>query len=243
MHYLRSIVFAATLAGIVAGGAVSAIQLFGTSPLILKAEVYEKSEPTVQSNLSTQPSVDVHDHSDMSAHEHGDSAWEPEDGAERIAFTVVANILTAIGYSLVLTALISLRGKPVTAREGILWGLAGFASVMLAPMLGLPPELPGMPAGPLEARQLWWFGTAIATAAGVGLASFQRKPWAVLLAIVLIMAPHIVGAPPAPAEGHALAPESLERQFVFAAVLTSLAFWLMVGPLSGVFLRRFQAND
>jgi adenosylcobinamide kinase/adenosylcobinamide-phosphate guanylyltransferase len=47
------------------------------------------------------------------------------------------------------------------------WGLAGFAVFTLAPGLGLPPELPAMPAADLLARQVWWIGTAAATAIGL----------------------------------------------------------------------------
>lgn len=177
----------------------------------------------------------------MTGHDHEDSSWEPADGLERNAFTVAANILTAIGYSLVLTGLIAFRGRPVTWRDGLIWGLAGFACVMIAPMLGLPPELPGTPAAPLGERQIWWIGTALATAAGIGLIAFQRKPWAAVLAIVLVVAPHIIGAPAAPAGEHALAPEALEHRFVVAAVLSSLVFWALLGSLSSTFLRRFEA--
>ena len=42
--------------------------------------------------------------------------------------------------ALVLTGLMSLRGTNTGWREGLLWGVAGFAAVMLAPMIGLPPE-------------------------------------------------------------------------------------------------------
>ena len=56
-----------------------------------------------------------------------------------------------------------LTGCRSRARNGLLWGLAGFLAVNLAPAAGLSPELPGMPAGDLLARQVWWVGTIIAT--------------------------------------------------------------------------------
>ena len=37
-------------------------------------------------------------------------------------------------------------------RAGLLWGFAGFAVFTLAPGLGLPPELPAMPAAELLPR-------------------------------------------------------------------------------------------
>lgn len=242
MSLFRSIVFTSVIVGLIVGVAVSLAQFVGTSQLILKAEVYEKAgEAAAPAHDADAAAPAGHDHAAMAAHEHEEGGWEPADGFERNAFTVAANILTAIGYSLVLTGLIALRGKPVTWREGFLWGLAGFACVMLAPMLGLPPELPGTPAAPLGERQIWWIGTAVATAAAIGLIAFQRKPWAAVLAVVLIAAPHLIGAPAAPEGEHALAPEALEHQFVVAAVLTSLLFWVLLGSLSGSIYRRFEA--
>lgn len=242
MSLFRSIVFTSVIVGLIVGVAVSLAQFVGTSQLILKAEVFEKAgEAAAPAHDADAAAPAAQDHAAMAAHEHEEGGWEPADGFERNAFTVAANILTAIGYALVLTGLIALRGKPVTWREGLLWGLAGFACVMLAPMLGLPPELPGTPAAPLGERQIWWIGTAVATAAAIGLIAFQRKPWAAVLAVVLLAAPHLIGAPVAPEGEHALAPEALEHQFVVAAVLTSLLFWVLLGSLSGSIYRRFEA--
>ncbi|KAJ33181.1 cobalt transporter, partial [Agrobacterium tumefaciens] len=138
MPSFRNIVFTAVLVGILGGLAVSAMQAFGTTPLILQAETYEGAGgEAAHSHEATAPGAVV------PAHEHNEEAWAPADGFERTAYTVAANVLTAIGYALVLTGLISLRGTNGGWREGLLWGVAGFAAVMLAPMIGLPPELPG----------------------------------------------------------------------------------------------------
>ena len=67
------------------------------------------------------------------------------------------------------------------------WGLAGFAAFTLAPNLGLPPELPAMPAADLLARQAWWIGTVVATAAGLALIVFGRSPWFAVLGIALLL--------------------------------------------------------
>jgi cobalt transporter subunit CbtA len=237
----RSIVFTAMLVGLIVGIAVSATQFLGTSQLILQAEVYENAGAAEAAHEHDTAIAATHEHA--AAHEHDKGGWAPADGFERHAFTAAANILTAIGYALVLTGLLAMRGKPVGWREGLLWGLAGFACVMLAPMIGLPPELPGTPAAPLEARQIWWIGTALATAAGIGLIAFQRKPWAAAVAIALIAAPHLIGAPAAPQGEYALAPEALERQFITAAMLTSLVFWTLLGSLSGTVLGKFEARQ
>ncbi len=155
-------------------------------------------------------------------------------------------ILTAIGYALVLSAILSIAGQMGAAqhggwRTGLLFGLAGFASVMLAPMLGLPPELPGSPAAQLGARQTWWIATAIATAVGIALFAIRREPWAAVLAVALVAAPHVIGAPPPPDGEHPLAPLALERQFIVAVTVTSFVFWALLGALSGALLKRFEA--
>ena len=62
-----------------------------------------------------------------------------------------------------------------------------------------------------------------------------------LLALVLIVAPHVVGAPLPPEGEHALAPLPLERQFIVAATITSFVFWALLGTLSAFFLKRFQS--
>ncbi|MBY3318452.1 CbtA family protein [Rhizobium laguerreae] len=240
MSLFRSIVFTAALTGVIVGGAVSAAQFAGTSQLIAKAEVYEKAGGATETPEVVSPMTTAH--VPEGGHDHDEAGWAPSDGLERMAFTVAANMLTAIGYALVLCGLIAMRGKPVTWRDGLLWGLAGFACVMLAPLIGLPPELPGTPSAPLADRQLWWIGTALATAVGIGLLAFQRKPWAAAVAIAVIAAPHLIGAPVAPEGMNPLAPESLEHQFVVAAVMTSLVFWALLGSVSGALFRRFEGT-
>lgn len=233
MPLFRSIVFASVLVGLIVGSAITVVQFFGTIQLISQAEVFEKAGSAAQDDVANHESANA-GHS----HEHSQDAWEPQDGFERLSFTLAANILTSIGYSLVLVGLLSLRGKPVTWREGMFWGLAAFASVMLAPMLGLPPELPGTPSAPLHARQIWWVGTALSTASGIALIASTRAGWAILLAVVMIAAPHVVGAPLAPGGEHGLAPAALEQQFIAAAVITSFVFWVLLGSLGAAIFQR-----
>ncbi|WP_234905837.1 CbtA family protein [Affinirhizobium pseudoryzae] len=257
----RSIVFSAVIAGIASGMAVSLLQMAGTTPLIIAAEAYETAEPAAAEPAAAPhthaPGTAAHEHahdhaapvatsahSHDAGHDHGDG-WAPADGIERTAYTMAANILTAIGYALVLSAALSIARQTGATdksgwRTGLAFGLAGFASVMLAPMLGLPPELPGSPAAELGARQTWWIATALATAAGIALLAFRREPIAAVFAVLLIAAPHVVGAPLPPEGEHPLAPLSLERQFIVAATVTSFLFWALVGSLSGALLQRFE---
>jgi cobalt transporter subunit CbtA len=115
------------------------------------------------------------------AQEH--PAWEPGNGAEHAAYTLLADTLTAIGFALLLAAGLTLRGGDVTWRDGLFWGLAGFATFTIAPGLGLPPEVPGTEAAPLLDRQLWWLTTAFSTGAALALLAFTRRArWAILAA-------------------------------------------------------------
>lgn len=232
MSVFRSIVFSAALAGVVVGAAVTLAQLAGTVPLIAQGEVYERK---AEAPVATAPAAVAHEHAghDHAAasqgHDHGDAAeWEPADGLQRHAFTAGANILTAIGFAMLLAGIFALRGRTVTWREGLLWGAAGFVVFTLAPGLGLPPELPGIEAADLTARQTWWIGTACATAAGLGLLVFRPAAWAAVLGLGLIVLPHLIGAP-VPPDTHTEVPAALSHSFVVAVTLTSLLFWALLG--------------
>lgn len=249
MAIFRNIVFCAALVGLIVGLALSVAQHFATTPLILRAEVYEKSaeaQAVGGSNLTNTNVTHTHDGpahphasaSEAAAHIHNAQAWEPRDGVERTAFTVVSNIVIAIGYALALTGCFSLLGGAIDWRRGLYWGLGGFLAVMVAPSLGLPPELPGVPAAALAERQLWFVGTAVATALGLALIAFGRRPPAVALALCLIIAPHIIGAPQL-ADVETNVPTALSHQFTVAVTVTSLLFWALLGSLSGAFHRRF----
>jgi cobalt transporter subunit CbtA len=236
MPIFRSIVFSAALAGLIVGAIISVAQFFGTVPLIQKSEVYERKAEAPKPPAAHEHAGAAHDHD--AGHSH-DSAWEPEDGFQRNAFTVGANILTAIGFALLLTGIYAIRGRPVTWREGLLWGLGGFVVFTAAPGLGLPPELPGMPVAELAARQTWWIATAVATAIGLCLLAFRPAAWAAVLGLGLIALPHLVGAPLAP-ESHSEVPAALSHHFIVVVTLTSLLFWALLGVSTSIAFGRIS---
>lgn len=216
--------YTALLAGLISGLFVTAAQNLRQIPLIHLAETYEAAEP-------------AHDHGAAnSAHTHEAEAWEPEDGLERTAFTALANVLAGIGYALVLVAAFALFGV-TDVKSGVFWGLGGYAAFVLAPSFGLPPELPGSVAPDLFLRQVWWIATAAATAGGLLLIVFSARTWIKALGALLIAAPHLIRLPHP--DGHGLVPPELAAQFVTAALVTNLLFWLALGMASAVMYRRF----
>ena len=63
-------------------------------------------------------------------------------------------------------------------------------------MLGLPPQLPGVPTASLATRQIWWAATVLATGIGIYLITATRLSWLVRMGgIVCLALPHIIGAP------------------------------------------------
>jgi cobalt transporter subunit CbtA len=234
MKLFQRIFFAAVLAGLAAGLAMSAVQQWRVAPLIMQAEVYESAEGDGPAAHSHEASTPAHDHAEAaSGHVHDENAWAPQDGAERIFYTVLANVLASIGFAMLLAAVSVLANLEFTARNGVIWGLAGFFCMQLAPAFGLPPELPGMPAADLAARQAWWVATALATGAGI-LAIAKLRNWTgIVIAAVLILAPHVWGARQLFAEHASAVPAHLATQFAANSLFTGAVFWLIAGPLLG----------
>jgi len=238
MSVFRNIVFIAALAGLVAGLAMTAMQYAGTVPLILKAETFEGAAPAhdhaSHDNAAAQDTAAA-----SPSHDHDEEAWAPADGLERSAYTAFANIVTAMGFALLLVALSELKGGMTGWRQGVFWGLAGFVVFTLAPGLGLPPELPAMPAADLGLRQMWWGATAVATGIGLALLVFKQSLPLAILAVAFLVAPHLVGAPQ-PESFASPVPHSLAQAFIVMASVTSFVFWVVLGGVAGFARSRVQ---
>jgi len=242
MALFRNVVFVAALSGLLAGLVLAALQSFATVPLILEAEAFENAGMPVHDHggpSEAAAGIAPHEHEPgAAAHDDGEGAWAPADGFERFAFSGAVNVASGIGFALLLVVASELAGGMAGWRQGIMWGLAGFAVFTLAPGLGLPPELPAMPAAELVGRQAWWLATVVATAAGLALIALRGGfAWS-LAGLALIAAPHLVGAPQPPIHDSPV-PADLHRQFVIAATLTSLIFWVVLGAVAGVVRRRY----
>ena len=149
--------------------------------------------------------------------------------------TAAANVVLATGFALLLGAAFSLRNRR-GRRAGLLWGVAGYAVFFIAPSIGLPPELPGTESAALHDRQLWWAGTVIATAIGLWVAIFSKKPWLRVVGLALLVAPHLIGAPQ-PAVHGGTVPFQLARDFIIATAIANAFLWLSLGGLFGLFYR------
>jgi cobalt transporter subunit CbtA len=103
----------------------------------------------------------------------------------------------------------------------------------------LPPQLPGSEAAPLLDRQLWWLGTAVATGCALALIAFTSRARWTILAAILIVLPHVYGAPEPP-ENIASVPAALSHHFIVAATVANFLFWLILGASAGYFLERLQ---
>lgn len=229
---MTRILFAAIIAGIAAGLCVSALQQVRTVPLILAAEEFEGSGGHAHEHGARAPQG-----AQSQGHDHAEGAWTPQDGLQRTVFTVLTNILTGTAFSLLLAGLIILTGSGISVAQGAIWGAAGFAAFVLAPSFGLAPELPGMPAADLVARQGWWLMTALLTGAGLGLLLLQSRAPLMVLGLLLIAAPHVIGAPQ-PAEHASNVPAALAASFATASIVTAAVFWLVLGCALGFVLSR-----
>ncbi len=222
------VVLVALLAGITAGLIMGAIQHVRLTPLIIEAELYEKR-----------------------GHDHGTKAdepapastshredWAPADGWQRTVSTTVASAMTGAAFAAILVGISLLTGIPVTRENGVIWGLCGFLAATLAPAMGLPPELPGMAAGDLITRQVWWAGTIAATAAALYLIVSRRETWALALAIALIGLPHVIGAPD-PVSHESSVPASLAAAFSASSIAANAIFWVLIGSFLGLAINRY----
>ena len=209
---------AALAAGAIAGILLFFYQQVVLVPRIVAAEVYEERAEGAGEDAGA----------------HHDSEWKPRSGWERSFFTAASTILTGIGFAALLLATVTLSGFRLDVRRGLLWGAAGFACFALAPALGLPPLPPGVPAGDLRMRQLWWVMTVAATALGLFLILAARRGWISRTAGVLVLLlPHAIGAPQT--IGPEIVPAHLVRAFALASIGGSGLFWLALGAAAGLF--------
>ena len=221
----KRIAAAALLAGVLAGLLLTAVQRIQVIPILLQAEVYEDA-------------ASAHAHTvTEGAHHHDADAWKPENGWERTFYTAVANVSLAIGFALLLSVAMLVRGGTHGWRSGLLWGLAGYTVFFIAPALGLPPQVPGAEAAPLADRQLWWLMAVLGASAGLSLLVFARSGILKILGAALLVAPQLIGVPQPPLYASA-APLELAHAFIYASAIANAVLWLALGSLTGFFYQK-----
>ena len=230
------IIYNAILIGMAAGLLLSLMQILGVDPIIFQAETYETTEAAI-----APAGHENHDH------EH--AAWSPDNGLERTIYTLLANMSIGIGFAAVLLALMSQFWLPkqrmISPLHGLAWGLAGFVAIYLAPGIGLPPEIPGVEAAPVEYRQAWWLLTVISVGIGLGILALS-PPRLKAIGLVFLVLPYLVGAPqqdgpafthPDPSAVAALV--ELHHRFIIISGIVNLLFWMALGLACGFAFNRW----
>src|SRR5262249_26584587 len=151
----RRLFIAAASAGLLSGLFAVLVHNVTTRPIILEAEVYEKaadekaaaaaatmdmmaSAPAAASTAPAANASTAADAHDAHDHDHEGEEWEPQDGLERAGTNAMADLLTGIGFALLLIAGYALSGRAIDWRQGFYWGLCGFVVFIVAPSVGLP---------------------------------------------------------------------------------------------------------
>ena len=218
----------ALLAGAAAGLIAALLQLVFVQPVLLHAELYEGGELVhfgAESTVSAHPDL-------------------PGFDALRDGLSIVFTMLVYAGYAMVLVALMALaqtHGARIDGRIGLIWGLAAFVAVHLAPGFTLAPEVPGVAAADVYARQIWWFATVAAAGIAMWLIGFGRSWVAWGVAVVLLLAPHVIGAPE-PDVFTGPVPTEIGALFAARALGVGLAAWVILGGLAGYIWARDDAR-
>ncbi len=244
------------LAGLLAGLVIAVLQHYTTTPLIIAAEVYEKSgaapgkEASLLERASFAPAEAhaqglvhfAHEGHDHAGHDHGgassESVWSPKDGLERTLYTALATVGAAVGCAMLLLAGMLASGEEIDANRAIAWGAAAFFTAGLAPAAGLAPDLPGSAAADLLYRQSWWVGTAILTAVSLWLFLLRGGLWPRVIAVLLLLLPHAAGAPH-PLSFESKVPAELAAQFAAMSLMLQAALWIVTGFAVGALWPRF----
>ncbi|MEE2761243.1 MAG: CbtA family protein [Pseudomonadota bacterium] len=215
--------------GAVAGVIVTVVHLVLVTPLIFEAEQFENpvAGPTHVTVAGTQESPIASNIQSGGGHTH--DAWEPADGIERTSFTLLSNLLTTFALGLLMAMALTLYGRPISVIQGLAWGSFGFLAFALLPSLGLPPELPGAAVGDLEDRQIWWLATAFGSAGGFAALVIGTRWTTRIAGILVILAPHVIGAPHPIKDEVGLAPPELAAHFAVNSLFSSLVMWLVIG--------------
>ncbi len=207
------------------GLVLTGVQSLFVLPIIAEAESYERA---IDSGIVSWGNA-------VSA--HGATA----QSHNRLVWTAISNIGLGVGFGLLMTAVLSFRSR-VNWREGLLWGIGGYATFFFAPALGLPPELPGTTLTALAPRQLWWLFVVMFTGIGLLLLILGSAGWLKAVGATLLPIPHLVGVP-RPESYSGAAPEALASVFFVHTAIVNVIFWLLLGAVSALCLHHFSRES
>ncbi|SMF73349.1 CbtA family protein [Pseudobacteriovorax antillogorgiicola] len=243
---MSKIFIVAFLSGIMGGSLYSLVQNYRVVPLIAQAELFEGGDIVSYDDPDTVEGHVAHQHLlnpdgvEEGANHHDPSEWKPSQGAQRLFFTWVSNVVLATAWSFLLCGIFLFIPK-LSMRVGMLWGLLGYLAFFVAPAIGLPPELPGMLAADLEDRQLWWLLTAASSFSGM-ICLYFGKHWTIRFSMVgFLILPHVFGAPHPRVQG-GTAPETLWKNYVAATYGANLILWLSLGLIVAFLFRKVASE-
>jgi cobalt transporter subunit CbtA len=232
---IQKMLASALIAGCAAGLLAAVLHFAFVQKYILLGEAYETGDAV---HFAAAP--DGHTHASEAAHDHGTHDHGEPTTFSRNLWTVLFTVLIYAAYAMILIAGFGLAhsfGISIGAVQGLLWGIGGFVAFQLAPALGTPPELPGTPAPDLGDRQMWWWFTVASTATGLALLAYGRKLAFVALAVVLLAAPHVIGAPSLEGFG-GVAPPEVAAFFAARVLGVGMAVWAFMGWVAGIVWER-----
>jgi cobalt transporter subunit CbtA len=243
----QRLIWAALASALLVGSVQLGVQQWQAMPIILAAERYEDQKNVLPMALEVPAAAAPHAHTDSNAapHDHAASAaWAPDNGAERLFWTWVANVIYALSLVLLMFAVMgvclwrgtSLRSMPLALGVAA----AGWLSFHFWPSLGLPAEIPGMDAARLGSRQGWWLLAAGSAAVSCAALASLRSPLRWVAPLAWLALPFVVGAPHIAADPLAsFSPAAqaslrdLSEQFVWATTWISLSFWISMAGVGG----------
>jgi len=246
----QRLIWAALAVALLVGSLQSGVQQLQAVPIIQAAEVFESQKAEAPAPAAAPA---THVHADGTAHTHAGEAareWEPADGAERIFWTWVANVLHAFSMALLVFAVMGFsvaRGSKLRSLALAAWvAAAGWLSFHFWPSLGLPAEIPGMDAARLGSRQGWWVLAAASAALACASIAMMRSHWRWAAAFAWLALPFVVGAPHIATDplagfsGEAQATlRQLGTQFIWATTWVSLSFWASMAVAGGLAFQRW----
>lgn len=222
MKLISSALFAGGAAGLLAG----LLQLLFVQPVLLHAELYEVGTLVhfgAGASAPANPAVPVLE-------------------LTRDGLSLLFNILIYCGYGFLLVAAMALaegRSTVPNGRTGIVWGIAGFVVVQMLPAFSLAPEVPGVAAGDVYDRQVWWGLTVASAAVALWLIAFSKGWTSWAAAAVLLFAPHLYGAPE-PDYFAGTAPPEVAALFAARSLGSGFFAWSVLGCVIGFLWARAE---